>query len=82
MGSRIMVNVKYATRKEATYGGWFEVSKFLVRKEGDRVYFSFEGEGDLDKAYIYLDPKIAIPLARNLLSVAEGYISEIESKPA
>ena len=45
------------------------------------MYVGFEGEqGSVKKAWIYIDPELAIPLARNLLSVAEGYVSESESE--
>ena len=47
------------------------------------MYVSFEGEqGSVEKAWIYIDPELAIPLARNLLSVAEGYVSESVSEVA
>ncbi len=34
------------------------------------------------KAWMFLEPKIAIPLARNLLSVTEGYVFESEAEVA
>jgi hypothetical protein len=67
--------------------GKMEVSKFTVRKSriGNVPYsmsVEFEGKGKLNRAIIDLNPKIAVPLARNLLSVAEDYVAESESAVA
>ena len=88
MSSFIRVHTKYPSGND--FGGGLEVSKFSVKKRGVKtspdkwkMSVDFEGEqGSVKKAWIYIDPELAIPLARNLLSVAEGYISESESEVA
>ena len=46
-----------------------------------KMYVGFEGEqGSVKKAWIYIDPELAIPLVRGLLSVAEGYVDKTESE--
>jgi len=79
MTSHMIVYTKYASSSN-DFGGGLQVGKFLVRKAGwktrpNLVYIGFEGEGSVKKAWMYLEPELAIPLARNLLSVAEGYVS-------
>ena len=79
MGSHMIVYTKYNSGND--FGGGLEVSKLKVKKAGwksrpNLVYVGFEGGGAIQKAWMYLEPKIAIPLARNLLSVTEGYTSE------
>ena len=88
MAREITMYTKYPTDRD--HGGRLEVSKFSVKKRGRKtsenkwqMYVSFEGkEITVKKAWIYLDPELAIPLARNLLSVAEGYVSESVSEVA
>jgi len=80
MGSYITV---YTTYSDSSYdfGGTLAVRKFNVRKAGiqaspDTMRVEFGGTGSVKRARMLLEPDIAIPLARNLLSVAEGYVSE------
>ena len=83
MSKSMNVEVTYAVTG-IQYGGSLEVSKFCVQKAGlvsvpDRMANTFDGTGYLRQASIYLEPEVAIPLARSLLSVAEGYVSESET---
>lgn len=85
MSSFIRVHTTYHTGND--FGGGLEVSKFSVKKRGIKTQdkwkmsVSFEGEqGSVRDARIYIDPELAIPLARTLLNVAEGYISESVSE--
>ena len=88
MSSFIRVHTKYPSGKN--FGGGLEVSKFSVKKRGVKtspdkwkMSVDFEGEqGSVKRAWIFIDPELAIPLARTLLSVAEGYVSESVSEVA
>ena len=88
MASHIIVYTKYNSGND--FGGGLEVSKFSVKKRGLKtspnkwkMCVDFEGEqGSVKKAWMYLEPELAIPLARALLSVAEGYVSESVSEVA
>ena len=85
MGKNITVYTTYLSGSD--FGGRLEVSKFSVRRMGtkgrlDRMQVGFEGKGDIKRAWMYLDSDIAIPLARSLLSVTEGYITESVSEVA
>ena len=76
MGSFIRVHTTYNSGND--FGGGLEVSKFSVKKRGVKrspntnkwkMYVVFEGEqGSLKKAWFFIDPELAIPLARSLLS--------------
>ncbi len=84
MGNNIIVYTKY-DESGHEFGGGLQVSKFSVRNTGtqekptNRMEILFEGTGFVRRARMYLDFNIAVPLARNLLSVAEGYISKTEA---
>ena len=89
MSSFIRVRTTYHSGND--FGGGLEVSKFSVKKRGLKtsqdnkwkMSVDFEGEqGSVEKAWIIIDPELAIPLARALLSVAEGYVSESVSEVA
>jgi len=77
----MIIYTKYHSGSD--FGGRLEVSKFSIQKtkieaKTNRMCVEFKGEGDIKSALMYLDPKLAIPLARGLLSVTEGYASTIE----
>ena len=78
MASHMVVYTRYHSGSD--YGGTLEVSKFSVQKpripRSNRMCVEFEGEASIKSARMYLEPELAIPLARSLLSVAEGYVSE------
>ena len=88
MASRIIMYTTYDYGND--FGGALEVTKFSVKKRGVKtsenkwkMSVNFEGgegsvstERKLKKAWILIDPQLAIPLARTLQSVAEGYVSE------
>ena len=83
MASHMIIYTKYHSGSD--FGGRLEVSKFSIEKtamgaKSNRMCVEFEGEGDIKSAVMYLDPKLAIPLARGLLSVTEGYASTVELK--
>ena len=46
------------------------------------MVIEFVGGDSIKSARIYLEPELAIPLARSLLSVAEGYVSDSKSEVA
>jgi hypothetical protein len=79
------VYTKYASGY--VFREFLQVSKFSVEKVGSEarpntIHVRFEETGSVEEAEIYLEPELAIPLARNLLSVAEGYIFESRSEVA
>lgn len=80
MSNSIIVYTKYLSGSD--FGGQLKLSKFSVRNTGtqkratNRMEVRFEGEGSVKSARMYLDFDVAVPLARTLLGVAEGYISE------
>jgi len=81
MASHMIVYTRYHSGSD--FGGGLEVSKFSVQKTGvgvrsRRMCVKFEGEGDIKSALMYLEPELAIPLARGLLSITEGYASTVE----
>ncbi len=94
MASRIIIYTTYDYGND--FGGALEVTKFSVQKRGVKtsenkwkMSVNFESgvgsvstERKLKKARILIDPELAIPLARNLLSVAEGYVTQSESEVA
>ncbi len=88
MSKEIRIYTTYHSGND--FGGSLEVSKFSVKKRGLRtdsnkwkMFVDFEGEqGSIKNARMYLEPELAIPLARSLLSVAEGYVSESVSEVA
>jgi len=84
MTSHMIVYTKYSSTSN-DFGGGLEVSNFRVSKVGkqnSRLLVEFEGKGSVKRAWMFLEPEIAVPLARNLLSVAEGYLSKAESEVA
>jgi len=76
----ITVYTRYRSGND--FGGTLKVSKLSIQKRPEGMYVEFEGEGSVKRAWMYLDTDIAIPLARNILSVAEGYVSKLESEVA
>ncbi len=81
MASSTTIYTRYHSGSD--FGGRLEVSKFRIEKTGIGAKFSkmcveFEGEGDIKSAILYLEPKLAIPLARGLLSISDGYASTVE----
>ncbi len=82
MSSPITMYTRYHSGND--FGGVLQVNKFLVQKRGtpypDDISIEFEGDqGSVSKAWMIVEPKLAIALARCLLSVAEGYASETKS---
>ena len=82
MSNQIIVYTTY--HSGADYGGRLKVTKFSIGKVGkgiapERMHIEFEGEGSVKKVSMYLDHDIAIPLARSILTVAEGFVSKLES---
>ena len=86
MASHIIVYTKYHSSND--FGGGLEVSTLRITRTGTqaspaKLHVEFEGEeGSVKKAWMFLEPQFAITLARSLLSVAEGYISQSESEVA
>ena len=82
MASDMTVYTTYHSGSD--FGGTLKVSKFSVEKVGrsKKMVIEFVGGDSIRSARIYLEPELAIPLARSLLSVAEGYVSESKSEVA
>jgi len=82
MAIRLEANIKYSGTV-GNYGGGLIVSKFQIhRRTGtEQVTIDIElmGTGYLDAVRIQMSPELAIPLARNILNAAEGYVAEQES---
>ena len=82
MSSKITVYTKYPSHND--FGGSLDVNKFSIEKlsfssDSRRIFIEFEGKsGSINSARIYLEPNIAIPLARGILSIAEGHLSKSE----
>ena len=82
MASHMTVYTTYHSGGD--FGGTLKVSKFSVGKVGrsKKMVIEFVGGDSIKSARIYLEPELAIPLARSLLSVAEGYVSDSKSEVA
>jgi len=76
MASDMSVGITFSTSQK-TFGGPLEVNKFWVRRSAsNKLSILFLGTGYLTKASMSLSPELAIALARDMLSVAEGYVSK------
>ena len=81
MASNTTIYTRYHSGND--FGGTLKVSKFSIEKIGiepksNRMYVELEGEGSIKSARIYLEPKLAVPLARGILSITDGYASTLE----
>jgi hypothetical protein len=83
MSKKIIVYTKYISGKD--FGGNLTLDKFSVRNTGtpekptNRMEIFFEGKGTIKSARMSLDFNVAVPLARTMLGITEGYISKTES---
>ena len=84
MASDMTVYTTYHSGSD--FGGTLKVSKFSVKKVGvprsSKIRVEFEGKASIRSARMHLESELAIPLARALLSVAEGYVDKSESEIA
>jgi hypothetical protein len=83
VSSQIIVYTKYDSGNE--FGGALDVNKLIVSKFGGKtkpnsIHVRFEGVGSIKNARMTLDLDLAVPLARSFLSIAEGYVSKLESE--
>jgi hypothetical protein len=81
MGNQILIYTTYPSGSD--FGGLLRLSKFDVKKDvmntgSNGMCISFEGKGDVKGARIYLDYEIAVPLAHNMLNIAEGHATTSE----
>ena len=80
MSNEIILHTKYHSGYD--FGGLLSLGKFSVKHTGtqerptNRMSVTFEGKGSVKSARMHLDFDVAVPLARALLGVAEGYVSE------
>ncbi len=81
----IWVELRYSSGMKYTES--ISVSKVCARKAGSQaepnvLAIELQDVNSQARVYISLRPEAAIPLARAMLNVAEGYASESESEVA
>jgi hypothetical protein len=83
MSHKTIIYTKYLSGND--FGGSLTVDKFSMRNTGtaekptNRIEIYLEGKGTIKNARMYLDFDIAVPLARTILGITEGYIFRTES---
>ena len=80
--ARVYVMLRYQSGVEYREG--LSVSKVCAKKAGSQatpndLAIELQDVNSQARAYISLTPELAIPLARAMLNVAEGYASKSES---